>query len=175
MKNVTLLLIVGMLLTGCTSVPTKDIQIETQANPKVNFGGYKTYTWLGSAAILRDPSGQWEPPSFDADMEIKYLIDRELRKRGMSQSTVNPDLVAAFAIGVDTEALKLEFDPEMDMEVAENVPTGGLLIVFIDPSTGYVIWAGAATAELLEEPDIEVAKGRLDYVVTKMFKDLPKK
>ena len=97
MKQGILLLTVGvMLLTGCSSVPTRDIQIETQANPKINFDGYTTYSWLGSAAILRDPSGQWEPPEFDADTEIRHLIDRELRKRGMLETTDNPDMIVTF-------------------------------------------------------------------------------
>jgi len=175
MKHGILILSVGMmLLSGCSSVPTRDIQIETQANPKINFAGYSTYTWLGSAAILRDPSGLWEPPAFDADAEIKHLIDRELRKRGMSESASNPDLVAAFAVGVDTEALKLKIDPKTKMEVAEDVPAGGLLVVLVDSNTGYLVWAGIATAELMEKPDTKTAKARLDYAVTKMLKEMPK-
>ena len=172
-KHTLLFVIVGiLLLASCSSVPTKDITIETQANPKIDLSGYKTYTWLGSAAILRDPTGQWEPPAFDADTEIKHLIDRELRKRGMLESTADPDLIAAFAVGVDTEALKLKTDPETKMEVIEEVPTGGLLVVLIDTETGFVAWAGAATAELMEKPDADTAKARLDYVVTHMLKDL---
>jgi hypothetical protein len=176
MKQSILLLTVGMMLfAGCSSVPTKDIQIETQANPKTNFDGYTTYAWLGSAAILRDPSGQWEPPEFDADTEIRHLIDRELRKRGMSETTDNPDMMVTFAVGVDMEAQEIKVDPKTKMEVLEDVSAGGLLVIFIDPSSGFVTWAGAATAKLLEQPDTEMSKARLDYVVTKMLKDLPKK
>jgi hypothetical protein len=176
MKQGILLLTVGMMLfAGCSSVPTKDIQIETQANPKTNFDGYTTYAWLGSAAILRDPSGQWEPPEFDADTEIRHLIDRELRKRGMSETTDNPDMMVTFAVGVDMEAQEIKVDPKTKMEVLEDVSAGGLLVIFIDPSSGFVTWAGAATAKLLEQPDTEMSKARLDYVVTKMLKDLPKK
>jgi hypothetical protein len=176
MKQGILLLTVGMMLfAGCSSVPTKDIQIETQANPKINFEGYTTYTWLGSAAILRDPSGQWEPPEFDADTEIRYLIDRELRKRGMSETTDNPDMMVTFAVGVDMKAQQIKIDPKTKMEVLEDVSAGGLLVIFIDPSSGFVTWAGVATAKLLEQPDTEMSKARLDYVVTKMLKDLPKK
>jgi uncharacterized protein YceK len=164
-----------LLCSGCSSVPTKDITIETQADPKINFSAYKTYTWAGSAAILRDPTGQWEPAAFDADTEIKHLIDRELRKRGMLENAAKPDLVAAFAVGVDTEALKLKTDPKTKMEVTEEIPAGGLLVVLIDSSTGFVTWAGMATAELMDKPDTETAKARLDYVVTNMLKELPEK
>lgn len=169
----TSMLIAMVIVSGCSSIPTKDITIETQADPKINFDGYSSYTWAGSAAILRDPSGQWEPPAFDADAEIKHLIDRELRKKGLMESSTNADLIAAFAVGVDTEALKLKVDPKTNIEVVEEVPAGGLLVVLIDTDTGFVAWAGVATAELLEKPDTETARARLDYVVTKMMKGLP--
>ena len=105
-RNYTLLLAaVVMLLAGCSSVPTKDITVDAQANPKANFSGYKTYAWLGSAAILNDVYGQWEPPAFDADAEVKYLIDRELRKRGMMQNSTDSDVIIAFAAGIDMDAL----------------------------------------------------------------------
>ena len=54
----TIFIIVLMLLAGCASVPTKDIQVDAQADPKANFSGYKTYAWLGAAAIVNDPYGQ---------------------------------------------------------------------------------------------------------------------
>ena len=121
-----------MLFVGCASVQTKDIQVDAQSDPKANFSGYKTYAWLGTAAIVNDPYGQWEPPQFDADAEIMFLIDRELRKRGMSENTADPDLVIAFAAGIDMETLGLKVDSETKMDVLENVPQGGLVVVLMD-------------------------------------------
>ena len=167
--------IVGlMVFVGCATVNTKDIQIEAEADPKANFSGYKSYAWLGAAAILNDPKGQWEPPQFDADMEIKFLIDRELRKRGMSEDSMNPDLIVAYAAGIDMEALKLKVDPQTKLEMAEEVPQGGLVVVLVDSFSGFVIWVGAAIAEVQEAPDSKTVKARLDYAVTQMFKKLPK-
>jgi hypothetical protein len=96
-----------LFIAGCASSVTKDIMIDAQADPKVDFKGYATYTWLGSAAIVYDPDGKWEPPQFDADAEIKFLIDRELRKRGMSEDSVNPDMIVAFAAGIDMASMKI--------------------------------------------------------------------
>jgi hypothetical protein len=163
-----------MLLAGCATVPTKDIQIDAQADPKANFSGYKTYAWLGAAAIINDPYGQWEPPAFDADAEIKFLIDRELRKRGMSETTSDPDLVIAYAAGIDMDVLELKVDPATQMELVENVPQGGLAVLLLDSQSGFVIWVGVATAEIQERPDTKAAKARLEYVVTRLFKKLPK-
>ena len=178
-RNYLLVCIIAlMFFAGCasapTSVPTKDIKIDAQADPKANFSGYKSYAWLGAAAIVNDPYGKWEPPAFDADAEIMFLIDRELRKRGMSENTVDPDLVIAFAAGIDMDALGLKKDTKTKMDLLENVPQGGLVVVMVDSETGFAIWVGAATAEIQESPDTKTVKARLNYAVTQMFKKLPK-
>jgi len=173
-KNLWIVLILVGLFTGCATIPTKDIQIDAQADPKANFSAYKTYAWLGAAAIVNDPRGQWEPPSFDADAEIMFLIDSELRKRGMSETTSDPDLVVAYAAGIDMDALGLKVDPKTKMDVVKNVPQGGIVTVLIDSQSGFVIWVGVATGEVQENPDAKTAKARLDYAVTQMFKRLPK-
>lgn len=162
------------LLAGCSSVPTKDITVDARADPKTNFSGYKTYAWLGAAAIVNDYYGQWEPPAFDADAEIKYLIDRELRKRGMSQKSADPDVIVAFAAGIDMDALGLQVDPESKMETLANVPRGGLVIALVDHKSEFVIWLGVATADIQKQPDAKTVKARLDYAVTQLFRKLPK-
>ncbi len=167
-------IIAFMFLAGCASVPTKDIQVDAYSDPKANFSGYKTYAWLGTAAIVNDPHGQWEPPQFDADAEIMFLIDRELRKRGMSKNTANPDLVIAFAAGIDMEALGLKVDTKTKKDMLENVPQGGLVVVMMDSESGFVIWIGVATAEVQESPDTQTVKARLDHAVTQMFNKFPK-
>ncbi len=161
-----------LLVTSCASV-TKDIVVETDMDPKANLKGYSTYTWLASAAILYDPEGKWEPPQFDADAEIKFLIDRELRKRGMIESAANPDLIVAFAAGIDMATMEIKIDPESYLETLRNVPMGALVVALIDGKTGLAIWGGVATAEIQESPSMEVIKKRLDYAVSSMFKKLP--
>ena len=175
MNKVTILIITGLvLLSGCSSIPTKDIAVAAQADPKANFSGYKTYTWLGSAAILNDAYGQWEPPEFDADSEIKYLIDRELRERGMLESSVAPDVIVAFAAGINMDALELKVDPKTKMEALAQVPRGGLVIALVDGESGFVIWRGVAIADVQKQPDTKTSKARLDYAVTQLLRKLPK-
>jgi hypothetical protein len=173
-KYLFALIAVILLIAGCASSVTKDIIVDAEADPKANFNGYSTYSWLGSAAIVYDPDGQWEPPQFDADAEIRFLIDRELRARGMSEDSVNPDMVVAYAAGIDMDSMDIKIDPQSDLTVLENVPLGALTIVLIDASTGLAIWGGIATAEIQQSPDQEVIKTRLDFAVTQMFNKLPK-
>ncbi len=173
-KTVLLVYLTFIYLAGCANVPVDDITIESEADPKVNFSGYKTYAWLGSAGILHDPQGQWEPPKFDADAEITFLIDQELRKRGMTEVNDNPDMLVAYALGMDMAALKAKEDPASNMHMLENVPQGALIVVLIDPETEFVTWLSVATAEL-KGLESEMAKQRLKYAVNKMFAGLPKK
>ena len=162
-----------LLLSACATIPTKDITIDTDADPKVAFSGYKTYEWLAAAGILSDPEGNWEPPGVDVDGEITFLINRELRKRGMTETNRKPDLFVAYVIGVDMDALKLKENPDTKISTLENVPGGALLLVLIDAQSTDAVWAGLATAEIQQDMEMETRKKRLDYVITNMLKELP--
>jgi hypothetical protein len=166
-------LFIAVLLAGCASVPTQDIKVKAVADPKAQFSGYKSYAWLGAAAIVNDAFGRWEPPGFDADAEIKFLIDRELRTIGMSQNSIDPDLIVAFAAGINMDALGLKMDPKTKKESLVNVPRGGLMIALVDNDTRFVIWMGVATGELQKELDASTVRARLDYAVTEIFRKLP--
>jgi hypothetical protein len=172
-KYLFTLITILLLLGGCASGVTKDIMVDTEVDPKANISGYKSYAWLGSAAIVFDEEGQWEPPQFDADAEIKFLIDRELRANGMTEDSVNPDLVIAYAAGIDMDSMEIKTDPENELEVLENVPVGALTVIMVDAETGLAVWAGVATAEIQENPTAETTKKRLDYAVSQMFSKLP--
>jgi len=167
------ILMLSVLVFGCASFPKDDIEIEAQADPKTNFTGYKTYAILGSAEILNDPEGKWEPLGFDADAEIAFLINKELRKLGKSESSDNPDMLVAYALGADTAMMKFKDDPETKVRILENVPQGALVIALMDPVTELVTWAAVAVGDLQNQGD-DIAKKRLNYTVTEMFKKLPK-
>lgn len=173
--NLPLLLMLSLVLvfSGCASVPTSDIKVEAEADPKANFKGYKSYGWLGAGAVLNDPQGQWKPPSFDAAAEVRFLVDRELRARGLSESA-NPDMMVAFAAGVDMAALKLKSDPKTKIEALENVPQGALVLALVDSASGFVIWVGTATADVQTAADEKTAKARLDYAVTHLVTQIPR-
>ena len=174
MNRLITIIIAGLaLLCGCGSVPTDDIKVEARSDAQAELSGYKTYGWLTEAAILNDGVGQWEPPDFDADAEIRSLINRELRKRGKFEEAIDPDMVVAFGAGVNMDVIEVQVDPSGDMH-ALNVPKGGLTVLLKDGRSGYTIWMGVATAHVKKQPDTETAKARLDYVVTEMFKLLPK-
>lgn len=174
MKKIVLaILVMAWFVTGCSTFPKDDISVESEANPKVNFSGYKTYAWLAAIGIVEDADGVWEPPKFDADGEIQFRVNEALRNKGMTEVSDNPDIFVAYALGVDMDALELKADPKTQLKSLENVPQTGLVVMLVDAESGFVTWVSVATGEMKNlEPEIQ--KKRLEYVVNTMFKDLPK-
>jgi len=174
-RSIIVAVFTAFLISGCASTTlTKDIDVDTQAAPGVDINKFRSYAWIATAQILNDPQGQWEPRDFDADAEIQFLIDRELRKRGVSQIDRDPDILVAYIAGVDMAALELKNDPQQDMEVLNNNPKGALAVLFISPINGKALWAGVAVANVEGKRSSEDSKKRLDYAVSEMFRQLPK-
>ena len=163
-----------LILAGCATSVTKDIIVGAEADPKIDYKDYSSYTWLGSASIIYDPDGKWEPPQFDADAQIKLLIDRELRARGMSEDSANPDMIVAFAAGVDMDSMGIDIPPESNLVALKGLPLATLVVILIDAKSKSAIWGGTASAEIQQNPSQETIKKRLDFAVTQMFKKLPK-
>jgi len=172
-----LLLLAMFLMAGCAGMGTSltdDISIEVEADPRTNFAGYKTYMWLGASAIVNDPFGQWEPPAFDADAEIKFLIDQELRARDMTETSATPDLLIGFAAGIDMTNVEYKENPNTRFKSLESVPKGALVILMVDARTGVLIWAASAQGDVQGNTG-EAAKKRLKFAVKGMLDRFPGK
>ncbi len=162
--------ILALLLSACSPSMTKDIEVETASDPKVNLKAYTKYAWLGSASVLNDPEGKWQPAKFDVSSDIKFLIDSELREKGLTEvADKDAEVAISFFTGVDMEAQDLKADPAKDVEIPENVPQAALIVVALDVQTGYVIWMGVATGNIKEGTSVEESKARIAYAVKKMF------
>ena len=161
----------ALLVVNACATLTSDIEIETHADPDINYNAYKSYAWAGSAQILFDPVGQWEQPTLDTDEEVRYVINRELRAHGLTQVDKAPDLLVAFAAGVDTSVLELKDDPESKNKIPTNVPKAALVIALIDANTGYAVWLGYAVGDAQQQQSTENIKARINYAVSKIFDD----
>ena len=163
------ILVTAIFTSSCATL-TEDITVETHVHPDVDFSTFKSYAWVGSAQIVYDPVGQWEQPTLDTDEEVKFNINHELRNKGLIEVQSDPDLLVAFAAGVDMTFLELKEDPESKKEVLTNVPKAALVIALIDANTGYTVWLGFAEGDVQEQQTIENIRTRIAYAVTEIFK-----
>lgn len=163
-----------MILAACNTAPTSDITVDAEADPKASFSGFKTYAWLASAQILFDPEGQWEPKDVDIDAEVQSIINSELQKRGMTEVNTDPDMMVAYAAGVDMTTLGLKENPETGEKLLENIPGAALVVALVDADTGYVVWIGEAVGEVQQNANEATVRARIDYAIREMFRLLPK-
>ena len=163
-------IVTGIFLTSSCATLTEDINVETHVNPDIDFNTFRSYAWVGSAQIVFDPVGQWEQPTLDTDEEVKFNINRELRGKGLFEVQSDPDLLVAFAAGIDMAFLELKEDPQSKKAVLTNVPKAALLIALIDADTGYTVWLGFAEGDVQEQQTIENIRTRIDYAVSEIFK-----
>lgn len=159
-----------LFLSGCASL-TKDIEVRSETAPGVNLANYQSFAWVASAEIVNDRHGNWEPTGFDADAEIKFLLLKELRNKGLKETTRNPDLLLIFAAGVNMNNLELVKDPNSTISTLEEVPKGALLVAMIDPATRHPVWAGTARGDVKSGRSDEDVRKRLAFAVEKMFAD----
>ena len=145
-----------------------DIQFYTAKDPAVDVSAFHTYAWVSMEGALRDPNGEWSAPDMNVAKEIAFLVDRELRARGMTEVKENPDVLVAYAVVVDMEAQKLLQDKDNNMNIVATVPQNALFVAFVDPTSGEAVWVGAASGEVQPNPSVDLVKKRLDYAVTKI-------
>jgi len=162
------LLLSALLIASCATL-TNDIEVETHADPDIDFSAYKSYAWVGSAQIVFDPVGQWEQPTLNTDEEVKFNINQALRSKGLFEVNSDPDLLVAFAVGVDMTHLKLKEDPNSKKPVLTNIPKAALVIALIDARTGYTVWLGYAEGQVQKQQTIENIRKRIEYAVNKIF------
>lgn len=167
-------LALALVLGACASPLTKNINVDSEVSAGADFAAVKTYQWLATAQILNDPDGQWEPRGFDADAEIQFLINGELRKRGITEVDANPDVFVAYIAGVDMASMDWKVDPATKLSVLANEPEGALAVILLNPNTGDPIWGAIATDNVQGASSAEDARKRLSYAITKMFQRLPK-
>lgn len=164
-----------LLAAGCgPKAQTSDIKTQVAADETVKFAGYKTYTWFAGVGMVRDDTGKWDDGDLDIAAELKFLIDKSMRERGMNESSSNPDLFIGFLVVADLNQLKQITDRGGKVTSIEGVGESALVIELIDAKTERTVWVGAAAADARTGRSNDEVKARLNYAVTELFKGLPK-
>lgn len=168
------LVLLMSLLSACAMTPdyAKDIEYASETDPTVKMDGFKSYAWLAAAAIINDPENRWEPPAMDVDSEVKFVADANLRNKGLTEDSANPDLLAVFTIGLNMDALKTIKVDEASEGMIKNVPQSALVLMLVNAKTLVPVWIGAAKADYQEGLSEEVVKARIKYAIDGIFETL---
>ena len=84
----------------------------------------------------------------DVDAILRRLITRELKDQGLAVVDRDPDLVVAYAAGVDMTTLDLVENPHNKMRILQSASIAALLHILVDTGTGYPDWVDRATGNL---------------------------
>ena len=162
------------LCLSCSSTPTSDIHVRSAVDAKSNIAAYKAYAWDTNAGLLHDRTGMWTPKDIDPQAEVKFLVDKKLRERGMTEVQQSPDLLVLTLIVADVkdvEEIKAKGgEPASKLDL---VGKGALVVELVDAETAKTIWLGAAEGDVRYNNSVEVSKERLAYAVDKLFDQLP--
>jgi len=167
-----------LVLTGCAGV-----QVTTDYDPSVDFTLLQDYAWM---------EGEREQPSDPRvdntllDTRIRNAIDAEMAAKGFDVTSADR---ADFLVGYHA-AIQNKIDAYTmsnfggyrpgwgtgysDVHVYEY-EEGSLVIDFVDPETGNLLWRGAAQAEVNRSLTPEKREMRIRAAVEKILARFPPK
>jgi hypothetical protein len=91
----------------------------------------------------------------------------------MMLSGRNPDVMVLFVAGIEMVDMELRKDPQREVPMLQNVPKGSLLVVLIDSTSRVPVWVGVAGAEIGRQQKPSAARQRLEYAISRMFRQFP--
>jgi len=149
--------------------------VKTDYSHSVNFGQYRTYSWIKVQA----GNELWQE-------RIKTDVDEALQARGWQQTPSGGDAtVAAFGSTKEMPTLQTFYDglgggwfwggfgEGMATTTVENTPVGTLVVDVFDAHGKKLIWRSVATNTLSGDPQKNEKK--LAKTVDDMFKNFPPK
>jgi hypothetical protein len=156
-------------------------ELKTWPDPKADFSGYKTYSWLApriftKAGIVEDD------PEFTP--MVKKAVNKQLAAKGMTEVETGGDLQVISA-GVSSGTQQLEaylvtwgFDAYWGYSYGMVSPVqrynkeGTLVVGLVDTKTKKGVWVGMATESLGKQSMVE---GAVNHAAERMFKKYPPK
>lgn len=153
MKNFGFILLFGVL-ASCS------ISVKTHYDEKADFSKYKTFCWM-KGCDFKFSGPEYLKDSLISD-RIKKAIVEELAKKGIAQTTDNPDLLVAFNVTMkDGETIiyhQSEERPDIG-PISEHIHAipylkGTLILGIADKSQSKLVWESVAVSYMDTKPDL---------------------
>jgi hypothetical protein len=170
-----------------------EVQVNTDWNPNVDFQQYKTF------AFLPDTVDKSLPPF--ANDRIKAAIDSALKKRGLTETTSDPQLYVTYRANQHSETQYTTVSSGygygagwggwggygyggyyggmgyggvgVSTTTQQQIPFGNLIVVLVDTKLNEMVWRGNAKAEIAE--DMQGRAQQLESAMNQMFYNFPPK
>ena len=170
------------LLGACSSVT-----VNTDWNTSIDFSKYKTYAWL--------------PDTVDKDLapfavqNLQSAIDAQMAKHGFTKVATDPDLYITFRAHKSSYTQYTTVSTGygygggwggwgcygcmggayggVSTTSAQQVPTGNLIVVLVDPKINEMVWRSNAKADIAE--DMAGRQQQLQSAMEQMFNGFPPK
>jgi hypothetical protein len=163
-------------VAGCAS-----IRVDSDHDPAVDFSVLHRYAWLAES---QPPSGDPRLDDAELDARIRGALDAQLAKRGLRRAdTSAADFLVAYFVAVeqkrDVETIYRSYGRAgwggggTGEAVVREYEEGTLLIDFLHPETGSVLWRGTARAELREQRSPDARDAYVNQVVEKVLSLYP--
>lgn len=161
MKLSFLTFLIFVFTTACS------VRVKETFDKQTDFSQYKTYCWMAGCEF------NFTGPSYLNDTitkeNVRKAIEAELKQKGLTVNTDNPDLLVGFTITVkDEQAIvyhRAEDSPfflkplDLDKEVI-NYLKGSLIIGMADAKESRMVWQSHVSAYMEMKPDLSEANIR---------------
>jgi hypothetical protein len=167
-----------VLGSGCASGPS----VRADSDPSANLSSYKTFAFLDKLTTDKSTYGTL------LTSRLKASTQRELERRGLTQTTTNPQLLVNFNVNVENRA-DVESTPTMGFYgyragmygtwagYPQDVHTthyqeGTLAIDLVDAAKQQLVWQGVAEGRI-NKSVIEDPAAAIDQAVDDIFTKYP--
>jgi len=177
-RSITTAIIVGMLVTACSSGP----KIYVNQDPNADLGGFKTFNFESQLGTDRDAGAR--------SLESQYFIQsakREMELRGYQYAETNPDLTLNFYIATK-EKIRTTSTPTAGgyygyrggyygayggyETTVQQYTEGTVTVDVIDQSTDQLVWEGTAVGRITEKV-MQNLEASVDAVTQEIFLSYP--
>ena len=156
------------------------VTVKETFDKQTDFSQYKTYCWMAGCEF--NVTGPDYLNDSLARENIRKAIEAELKRKGLTIRTDNPDLLIGFTITVkDEQAIvyhRAEDSPffitplDLDKEVI-NYQKGSLIIGMADAKESRMVWQSHVSAYMETKPDLSEAN--INKGIKQALKNYPPK
>ena len=162
-----------LLLSGCGG----GIKVTYDVDRAFNFSGVKTFDWL-EPDVSKDRLYRNINPGRTA--AIKSMVKRQLKAKGITQQSTDPDLYLLFYADAVTGSSTQSTSGDYSFGVGSGGSTpsstkayvkGGLVFEAYDPATDKAVWRGRSKTKV-SDSSTEISE-KIIQVIDKTFKQFP--